>query len=295
MARAFLMTSASVTIFVEGIEVDRKYYSKIFYEFLKDEGITAKFRASYELGSEGKPGLVNAFQYFFDNDRLSGKSGDQTYTVVFCMDKDIDDFLNRKIDSKHVIYTEYFQVENHLIAESDFVEALASTLSISSDDLPTLLIENPAQWLKSLAVIWKQWIAMCITCAKLGQQQANYKRPSQINDGYLGPVVEEKVDEYLQQVSQREGVTLQECRAMFADSLQHVDTLFSSDAYNNVFRGKWYGLLIAEYLKIEATMPRCSYQGFEMKFWSALLMGQNPACASCAGFKNALAIALSRQ
>ena len=81
--------------------------------------------------------------------------------IGFLVDKDIDDILRRKRRSPHVVYTKYYDVENHIFAAGDLREAAASSASLNRQSLSTVM-PNSAVWCKSKADIWRDWVKVCV-------------------------------------------------------------------------------------------------------------------------------------
>jgi hypothetical protein len=163
--------------------------------------------------------------------------------MAFFLDKDLDDIRRKKCRSPHVIYTTYYDVQNHVFRHGDLGRSASSAASIDRMEFlahPTFAVD----WCRSAARRWREWIALCLLSVKDGIPGPNYRVASQVNIPINGPVDPAMYAAAVQGAAGHLGVTTAEIDRKLRSLLNTVDRYLSSGTYDLVFKGKWYALLL---------------------------------------------------
>src|ERR1043165_5845722 len=129
--RLMQMSNVKVFVFVEGWS-DRYFYDKICNATLRSKGMPYQIVLAQELPSTtgGKTALLDFYSYLNRySSLLNDFQGKRTFALFF-LDKDIDDLLKKTKKSPHIVYTQYYAVENHIIAHANLVEAIGAAASL---------------------------------------------------------------------------------------------------------------------------------------------------------------------
>src|SRR5438445_2421225 len=146
-ARGMQISRTQLFVFIEGQDNDPYFYSKICESVCVPAGVSYEHRVARELpgGAGGKGALLIFFQYLRRKRLLLSDFKGKRTAAVFFLDKDIDDVLRTRVRSPHVVYTEYYDVENHLFAAADLAEAAAAAASFDKLAIAAAL-RNEAEW-----------------------------------------------------------------------------------------------------------------------------------------------------
>lgn len=245
----YMQTSRnSVFIFVEGKDIDSYIYGNIVSQICNPRGIGYDiFKIDIvEPGAGGKNAILDYHDYLRRQASLTTKLAGKTSIVAFFLDKDIDDLNSIKRRSKHIIYTEYYDVHNYIYLAGDLVKGSSAAGSFDPNLVKSLLI-NSHKWCNQASKRWIKWVVLCIFSLHLGIKcQCNYSVPSKINCPITGNEDTNQYKTYLDELLIKSGMT----KSIFFRKLKHiekcVDSYFNNDRADQVFKGKWYAILLAE-------------------------------------------------
>ena len=243
--RSLQMSRFLLIIFVEGKENDPYFFGKLCEAVCSSMKISYQVRLAHELPerSGGKTALVKFYRFLRRSSSLVTELGQKRTGVIFFLDKDIDDLLHRKCRSEHVIYTEYFDVHNHIFRESDFHEGLASAASID----PVLVRSNSkfsGDWCSRAALRWKEWIKLCFFAQKYKVSSAcNYRVTSRINHPLNGPVDPTRQASIRSVLRSAFSGSIHEFDRAMSLVSKYIDRMFDKGHQDRVFKGKWYNTL----------------------------------------------------
>jgi hypothetical protein len=243
--RSLQISRCAVFAFVEGIEADPYFYGEICRRVSEGRGGAYQVRPARELpdGAEGKNAIVQFYRYARSKAKLISELGGKRTIMVFFLDKDLDDIKRKKCRSQHVIYTAYYDVQNHIFRHSDFGRATSAALSIDR----TELLAHPVfagDWCRNAAERWREWIALCILSVKYAIPSPHYRVSSQVNRPINGPLDPAQYATAVQRAATHLGVTTAEINRRLTDLLKAVDKHLSHGTYDLVFKGKWYATLL---------------------------------------------------
>jgi len=256
--RAMQMSSALLMVFVEGKDFDEYFYGKICqavctekYKIRRAEQIPLSNNQGKTKSAGGKKSLTSWFEYLEQhsklvNDNIDGKK----QVVVFFLDKDVDDLLGKIITSPHLIYTKYYNIENHIFVEGDLNQAAAV---IASHDPQEKIIGDCTQWRQAVAEYWKGWVKLCLFAVKTELKcECNYSNLPSKNNPLYNRLKDDIYLAYEQIIKNNSLLTEAQFQESFVAISNQVDELYAAGEHDMVFKGKWYaGFLEA---KIEAVI-----------------------------------------
>lgn len=163
--------------------------------------------------------------------------------VAFFLDKDVDDIKRSKCKSKHVFYTTYYDVQNHIFRHANFMRAAASAVSMDAAELQSHETFK-TDWCQHAARRWSKWVALCIFFVKYNVPEPNYRINSPINIPLNGPVNPARYEALLTKARLYLGLTEADTDKKINRILKMVERHLSSGTHDFVFKGKWYATLL---------------------------------------------------
>jgi hypothetical protein len=135
--RYMQMSSRPLFVFVEGKRTDPHFYGEICGSVCRTSEISYRICRSRELanGHGGKQTLISFFEYLRRKCALVHAFKGKSTGVLFFLDKDVDDLLRTQRRSPHVVYTRYYDVENHIFREADLIRAAAASASLDQQEV----------------------------------------------------------------------------------------------------------------------------------------------------------------
>ncbi|KAB2973281.1 hypothetical protein F8R89_15360 [Streptomyces sp. SS1-1] len=240
------MSRVPLFAFVEGVNVDGYVHGANCDRALSPLGVEYRLAPADELPGTGggKTRLKSYYSHLADNASLVTNFKGKVTVVLFFMDKDIDDQLGLLIESPHVLYTWFYDVENHVFHEGDVAEAVGSGCSLA----PNWCREEfggRGSWQETVARLWVEWVRLCFAVKSFKiSGAANYGRPSAVNPTPHLPADATLVEAYsvkLKSEAQQAGVADRQWNAAIAT----VDSEYSTGSWDKVFKGKWYGHILS--------------------------------------------------
>jgi hypothetical protein len=267
--RSLQISKSQVFAFVEGLQVDRFFYGEVCRRTLDPRGLSYQVRLARELpsASGGKQALLAFYRSARSSKRLISNFGGKQTVLVFFLDKDVDDVMRRKCRSRHVVYTGYYDVQNHVCRHSDFVRAVSSAASI---DRQTLIADPrfTADWFSVAARRWRHWMALCLLAVRYGVPEPNYRACSKVNVPLNGAVDPVKYKAAVQAAAAHLGVSTGDVEQRLSRLLKKVDRHLSKGTHDQIFKGKWYGPLLEADLR--AAFPNAQHKGLADRVTAAL-------------------------
>ena len=269
--RSLQMSRHNICAFVEGQDCDSFFYDGICNQALRTEGFSFKIRRAKELPYQtgGKSSLIQFYKYLRSKQELSTKLKGKNTVILFFLDKDIDDVLRRKCRSPHVIYTKYYDLQNHLFLNADFLKALAAATSIEESEIRCAkLFKN--NWCRLAARRWRGWMVLCLLNQKFCTGRANYRLTSQINRPING-----RTDRYLYRREVEEfGKNLGWSRTIIKSEVSKMEKLvdkhFANGSQDHIFKGKWYCPLIEKDIRDAFRTRQANFSGIANRITSSL-------------------------
>ncbi len=252
------MSSTDLFIFVEGVHLDRFFYSRVIesipnlqvrYEIVIAEVLPGK------VG--GKQALLKFFSFLRKKSALTSTLGINKTSCIFFLDKDVDDIQRKKKRSQHVVYTEHYDAQNYIFLHGDLLTSAASVASVDPRVLQSDLADASA-WCQRIAQLWKKWICICLCVTEYTVTRvANYGKESQIQISPCQSTDETKYNSYVQKIARRYKIPTAEFKKRLKTTSIKVDKLFTKGEHHRIFKGKWFSTALAD--DIERIMGTSHY------------------------------------
>lgn len=147
LRRRMLMTkTASLLVIVEGTETDRWYYDQLCQRTLRAKHrrwlIWPVDQLTRNLGAgeqRGKSAVIELFKHARKNGYLTTRSRTHKVSLLFCVDSDFDRIIGGRFRSPHLRYTRLPDVEADVLSQCILPDAVASLLSLPSEDAVALI------------------------------------------------------------------------------------------------------------------------------------------------------------
>lgn len=257
MRRSMQMSGKAFYIYVEG-QTDAFFYDAICSSELKPLGVSHQVvRANQLPGSGGgKNTLVSMFEYLRQRGSLADNFKGKRTTIIFFLDKDIDDLKNKLRKSSHVIYTRYYTIENHIFNHSHISRGIAIAASLEYD-LVKAGIGNEEIWRSDIAARWKHWVTLCVFSHKRNINSiCNYGKESQINNPCYGNLDLPAYALHRSMLQIASGLSATQFQRSFSRIERQVKTIYDNGEHERIFKGKWYeGFLVEQVKHIAGTIP----------------------------------------
>lgn len=275
--RYMQISRTQLFIFVEGKVIDPHFYGKVCESAFQSTKIRYRIQTAKELPGEtgGKKSLISFFYYLKRNSSLIDGFNDEKTASFFFLDKDIDEFLNKKLRSRHVIYTKYYDVENHIYREGNIQEGVAAAASLDPQ-IATQICTNNKDWSTDTANKWRHWIKLCMFERKKKLNcGCRYSRASCINVNKYGAHEDESYNQYLSVLKRESGLTESQFKRSYKRISDKIDFIFDNGEYDLVFKGKWYAqFLNYEINELHQNRP-ANIQGFLNRITGCIVAAVN--------------------
>lgn len=249
--RSCQMSKSDFFCFVEGVENDSFFYNEISAPLFKLNGLKHEFIKSNALTNGlggGKSQLLHYFEYLRNNKLLSADFKGKKTSFVFFLDKDIDDLDGSKLRSKHLTYTEHYDIQNYLFLHGDLIKTAAAAASLPLNILSASM-GHPQDWLASCANSWKEWIVFCALFKRHKINYCGYGAPSNVNNPSFGPHCITKSNIFKNLAIVHSGLTTNDFNSLFNETSNLVNSFYLSGKTDKVFKGKWYLAWLSEHLR----------------------------------------------
>ncbi|MFE1264914.1 hypothetical protein ACFW5X_30910 [Streptomyces albogriseolus] len=239
------MSRVPVFAFVEGVNVDGYVHGANCDRALSPLGIDYRVAPADELpgAGGGKSRLKSYYSHLAEHGSLATDFKGKVTIVLFFMDKDVDERLGLLINSPHVLYTWFYDVENHVFHEGDVAGAVSSSCSLAPNWCRQEF-GGRGSWQEVAARTWIEWVRLCFAAKSLRiSGAANYGRPSAVNPTAHLAADASLVAEYsakLKSDSQAADVSERQWNEAFAV----VDSEYANGYWDTVFKGKWYAHIL---------------------------------------------------
>lgn len=248
--RAMQMSRNQIFAFVEG-QTDPYFYDRICESVCQPLGVSYEIRRAQELpgGTGGKAALLALYEYLKRMSSLLDNFKDKSTGTIIFLDKDVDDLLRKQRRSEHIVYTKYYDLENHLYIHGDLGKAAAASASMERS-LVVTRIGNYEQWRQTVAEQWKEWIKLCLFTRKRKiNSECNYSVASRINNPVHGPVDMIAHHQRVAILESRSGLPPMKFRRAFRNISHFVDGLYARGEHDRIFKGKWYSIFLEQEIK----------------------------------------------
>jgi len=236
----------SIFVFVEGFDVDPYFYGKLCEQVYGAAGHVYEIVGAWRFAQAGgKTALVDFYHYLATTGSLLGTFQGKSSIALFLLDKDIDDLLHSTVSSDHIVYTEYYCVENYLFVHGDIVKAAAAASSMEEREL-SAAIGDPVTWRGRVASFWKDWVIFCVFAQKYRiPHQGNYRlSASTVNKPLDSPSDPAEVQRLMHALEASSGMTHAKFQRSFRAVARLVNSFYARGQQERLFKGKWYFRLV---------------------------------------------------
>lgn len=262
--RRLQMSKYSTWAIVEGVKHDTPFYEGLLTDGagIKDaQIIQAEDIPVGGYAAGGKDHALRIFDFLKEQGGLSQKNSEGNVNVFVFVDKDDDDYHNRKINASHLIYTEGMDVESEIVNNCHLVSAVANTFSISRGDARRFTPEQPSE---QIAGMWSQWISFRLSAETIGQGIARFSQASQINYPTFSPNVDpQKVRDLCNFINAGNQERWEES---VSQAKSHVSKEIDAGASHGLVKGKWLAPFVIQEVKSHASkerkLPKVSHDQF---------------------------------
>ncbi|MCX6379050.1 MAG: hypothetical protein NT023_06180, partial [Armatimonadetes bacterium] len=192
LLRALQMSAAQVFVFVEG-KTDVYFYSKICKAVCDSLAVSYEIHSLQQLGgSGGKLGLLALHDQLEQNKSLVDTRFGKTTVCLFYLDKDTES--SRKLRrSRHIAYTLYYTLENHIFLEANVTEAIRIAASLDT----SYTLPSSKDLCRLASVHWKEWGKLCLLAYTKGiGSDCGYHSNSRINTEPNGSISQTEYTKY---------------------------------------------------------------------------------------------------
>jgi hypothetical protein len=243
--RYMQMSNKDFFIFIEGKHYDEYYYNKIIEQKIQNGEFSYELVNSDRLSTPGKNGVLAYYEYLKSKGFLVSFRGSKK-TVSFFLDKDIDDIHKKIKRSKFIVYTKFYSVENHIFTETNLMETILCSASLSSSSLNHNFDSD--NYLEKYKNNYLEWILISIYCQKNRVRNMGRFNFSKINRDTFGEVDLNLKNQYLEQIRINEGIDLADFNDKFRIFRKNIIRKFRANP-DGYFKGKWYPSFILHELK----------------------------------------------
>lgn len=245
--RLMQLSSSDLFIFVEGKRTDPYFYAGICAS-IPDLHVRYEICTAVQLpgATGGKQALLSFFFFLRQRKALVSSWAGQKTTCIFFLDKDVDDLQRTKKRSVHVVYTEYYDVQNYIFMHGNLLNGAASAASVDPVRLRVELSDAP-RWCLRIAGLWREWISLCLgVLEERISCEANYRVVSRVQTRPCGPTDAGRYAAVIRNVARRCGLPVAVFRRRLAAKTRKVDRYFASGQHHEIFKGKWFATVLAD-------------------------------------------------
>jgi hypothetical protein len=273
--------------FVEGPS-DSPFYDGICAQVCRLRGIHYQVRTAVELpgATGGKPGLLNYFQALRQRHGLLTSFKGKKMAIVFFLDKDVEDISRRKKRSPFLIYTRWYDVENHIIENCNIIRAAITAAGLDQQTLEPFLSDSMA-WRRSAANRWKEWVTLCLFARLQGLNcDCSFGSHSRVNRPSHGSVDSAAVKRSLAGMRSALGLGASEFARRYQGVSSFVDKIYARDEFDRIFKGKWYAHFLEQDLQTWANGRPILLNGLGSRFVACAVSTLEPQNSWSNHFRN---------
>lgn len=247
--RALQMSRVRLNVFVEG-ELDSYFYGQICQQELVGPFVYRIIRSDQlATPGSGKSHMLRLFCSMRRRGLLLLDFKGHKSAALFFVDKDVDD-LHRTIKrSAHLVYTQYYEVENYVFKHGKLISAISAACLKDTSDVERLIL-MPDEWPRRAAILWADWLKLCVAgCLLQADGVCNYSAPSLVNSGPSRPVDPALYRVVFGRLEAASNYSAAVFGMKFARLTAKIDRLYRLDRQDVIFKGKWYRNLLSDELR----------------------------------------------
>lgn len=295
-ARKHQQSATRLFIYVEGKKHDRAYYEELATNLCAASNIRYLLEISRNIphsnNREGKEALKEAHRFLEGLSLLRNSFKGKKTAVLFFVDKDVDDLKGELKAAEGLVYTRYYNVENHIVAETRLGRAIA--LAGSADpQVVEAKLGDQSLWRYRSAAAQKKWVYACVVAQLNRISVPNYAAFSRVNDELTGKFCPTKWESHLSLLRAQGKLSKSILSMKLRTAREIVDSLYRSGRQDEVFKGNWYGPFL------EKTAVQLIGSGnfvrteFSQSIWISMISKIERNAASSQHFRDAITSAVN--
>jgi hypothetical protein len=247
--RALQISRVKLNVFVEG-QLDSYFYGQICQQELPGPFMYHIIRSDQIPGpGRGKDHMLKLFMSMRRRELLLLDFKGHKSAALFFVDKDIDDLRRTTKKSMHLVYTEYYEIENYVFKHGKLISAVSAACLRDTVEVERL-IPRPREWASRAAILWAGWLKLCLGgCLLKADGVCNYSAPSMVNGGPGMPVDATRYRVTLGRLESASLYSPTDFRVRFARLEARVDQRYLLGQQDVIFKGKWYRTLLSDELR----------------------------------------------
>lgn len=268
--RSLQISRTNLFAFVEG-QSDLYFYDRICGLASRGASLVYDVRMAQELpgNTGGKEALLDFFSSLRRRKLLSHEFKGKKLAIIFFLDKDIDDLLKIRRRSKHLIYTEFYELENYLISQTDACEVAAAAASLDVNSIKSI-VGNQVTWMARAAAEWKEWVKLCTLARRLDADcGCTFSSHSRINEGPYGGVAIPRHQDFTARLQTASGLPQEQFQRILDQTGRRIDRIYAAGRHDGVFKGSWYPRFLAEDVRKAARGRPCDFNSLEKRIHAA--------------------------
>lgn len=271
MRRYQQISKTQVFIYVEGRDLDPDVYGRICSPICKEAGAPHEIVVADRITGTGggKNVLTQFFEYLENSGSLVDRSQPLAKLSMFYLDKDVDDVFGKLRLSAHVVYTAYYNIENHLFMQGDLISSIATAGSVDMS-LIEARISDAGTWRRVAAASWRDWVVLCLLARKLSlTHPVSYSLNSTINIPADAPVDTTRLATLVASMESWSKLGATVFQRKLAAVYRFVDAIYNRSNHEVIFKGKWYAAFALR--ELEVASPIHNKNGAAHRLFGALI------------------------
>ena len=194
---------AALFVVVEGRTFDTPFYERIVrssdilcssgYQFWLVEQITRSTPAGGNRVAGGKEAMLALYDLYRKSKQLQITNSAGKRSIVFCVDRDVDDISGSLRRSPHIIYTPLADAEACAYIYGDMTKAVSLAVSVD-EKTAEQFVNAHRDWANRLANAWRDWIELCcLAAAHCAYCHVGTTKQSTVNKDVYGETLRREV------------------------------------------------------------------------------------------------------
>ena len=245
------MSRIQMFVFVEGTIADAFVFGGVCAAATERVPVLYELCTARELPGDtgGKSRLLTFFSYLRRRNALLARFQGKATAVVIYLDKDVDDVKRSLRRSEHLVYTQWYDVQNYIYREGNILKGAAAAASLDPKILQAELADSK-RWCRAAAEKWREWVMLCVLCAKHRIHcRTNYGVSSQINNPFGAATDRAALKEWTTRARRAAGLSKRAFADVLSKSERYVARRFQAGQHDRLFKGKWYGVILEADIK----------------------------------------------
>lgn len=262
------MSSFTTYIFVEG-DLDKTFLDRMIRNDTAWQDINVMLRLARELHptlGDGKVALLQLHTKLKQQKRLKVGTGKR---ILFFLDKDIDDTLRRKRRCRHIIYTDFYNIENYIFRHCRLQHAAADAAYQEISALSFL--SDTVAWTQDTCRGWSSWVGFSLAVRKRKQPLPNFGQPSMFHCKTSLKFEPAEQIKFLNLFAAKLGVSFAQAQAICAVEERRFLQAVRKGRHDHYWNGKWYGHILTRQLRQRGLIARTAEKAFEERLEASAL------------------------